>query len=111
VVSALCGALALVAQPTAMAAPTAPNLDWQPCDSAFFCATATVPLDYANPVGATIQIAVIKHLATDPAHRIGSVFFNPGGPGGSGPADSEPDGGVARPGHLPAGPVAADQWR
>jgi pimeloyl-ACP methyl ester carboxylesterase len=67
-----------------MAAPTVPNLNWQPCDGAFFCATATVPLDYANPVGATIQIAVIKHPATDPAHRIGSVFFNPGGPGGSG---------------------------
>jgi pimeloyl-ACP methyl ester carboxylesterase len=24
---------------------------------------------------------VIKHPATDPAHRIGSLFFNPGGPG------------------------------
>ncbi|HEX9336010.1 MAG TPA: alpha/beta hydrolase, partial [Pseudonocardiaceae bacterium] len=40
--------------------------------------------DYADPTGAVIQIAVIKHPATDPAHRIGSVFFNPGGPGGSG---------------------------
>jgi pimeloyl-ACP methyl ester carboxylesterase len=57
-----------------------PTLDWQPCENGFFCATATVPLDYAHPTGSTIQLAVIKHPATDPAHRIGSVFFNPGGP-------------------------------
>jgi pimeloyl-ACP methyl ester carboxylesterase len=64
----------------------APTLNWQPCASAtgFYCADATVPLDYADPFGATIQIAVIKHPATDPTHRIGSLFFNPGGPGGSG---------------------------
>jgi hypothetical protein len=27
---------------------------------------------------------VIRHPATDPAHRIGSLFFNPGGPGDPG---------------------------
>jgi pimeloyl-ACP methyl ester carboxylesterase len=53
----------------------------------FLCANATVPLDYAHPTGATIHLAVIKHPATDPAHRIGSVFFNPGGPGIPGMAD------------------------
>jgi pimeloyl-ACP methyl ester carboxylesterase len=31
-------------------------------------------------------VAVIRHRATDPAHRIGTLFFNPGGPGGSGVA-------------------------
>jgi pimeloyl-ACP methyl ester carboxylesterase len=41
-------------------------------------------MDYAHPTSATIHLAVIKHPATDPAHRIGSVFFNPGGPGESG---------------------------
>jgi pimeloyl-ACP methyl ester carboxylesterase len=93
--AALCAALGLVAAPTAVAVPAAasavpapavPTLDWQPCDSGFFCATATVPLDYAHPTGATIRLAVIKHPATDPAHRIGSVFFNPGGPGAPGVA-------------------------
>ncbi|HEX4702844.1 MAG TPA: alpha/beta hydrolase [Pseudonocardiaceae bacterium] len=84
-VSALCMALGLVTAPPAVAAaPAVPNLTWQPCAAEFLCATATVPLDYANPRGATIRLAVIKHPATDPAHRIGSVFFNPGGPGGSG---------------------------
>lgn len=62
------------------AAPSVPMLDWQPCDDGFLCATATVPLDYAHPRGATIHLAVIKRPATDPAHRIGSIFFNQGGP-------------------------------
>jgi pimeloyl-ACP methyl ester carboxylesterase len=65
-------------------APTVPHLNWQACGGGFFCATADVPLDYAHPAGTKISIAVIKHPATDPAHRIGSLFFNPGGPGGSG---------------------------
>ena len=93
---ALCAVLGLVTGPTALIAvaapapaqaapaPAVPALDWQPCDGGFFCATATVPLDYAHPDGATIHLAVIKHPATDPARRLGSVFFNPGGPGGPG---------------------------
>jgi pimeloyl-ACP methyl ester carboxylesterase len=39
-----------------------------------------VPLDYQHPNGATIKVALIRHLATDPAHRIGSLFINTGGP-------------------------------
>ncbi len=82
-VATLCAVLALAAAP-ATADAAAPSLNWQPCDGDFFCATASVPLDYAHPDGATVQLAVIKHPATDPAHRIGSLLFNPGGPGGSG---------------------------
>jgi pimeloyl-ACP methyl ester carboxylesterase len=77
-------ATSATAAPAPTPAPAVPNLNWQPCDDSFSCATATVPLDYAHPAGATIHLAMIKHPATDPAHRIGSVFFNPGGPGGSG---------------------------
>jgi pimeloyl-ACP methyl ester carboxylesterase len=43
-----------------------------------------VPLDYANPSRATILLAVVRKQATDPAHRIGSLITNPGGPGESG---------------------------
>lgn len=43
-----------------------------------------MPLDYADPVGAAIRLALIKHVASSPADRIGSVIVNPGGPGGSG---------------------------
>jgi pimeloyl-ACP methyl ester carboxylesterase len=50
----------------------------------FECGRLQVPLDYADPNGTTISLSVIRLPATDPAHRIGSLFLNPGGPGGSG---------------------------
>ena len=60
-----------------------PQLDWHACDDGFQCATAEVPLDYARPNGATVSLALIRRPAVDQAHRIGSLFLNPGGPGGS----------------------------
>jgi pimeloyl-ACP methyl ester carboxylesterase len=62
-------------------APPVPVLHWRPCHHGFQCATARVPLDYRHPDGAKISIAVIRHLATGPAHRLGSLFINGGGPG------------------------------
>jgi pimeloyl-ACP methyl ester carboxylesterase len=61
------------------AAPV-PVLNWQPCSGDFQCATARVPLDYRHPGGTTISIAVMRHLATDPARALGSLFINGGGP-------------------------------
>ena len=61
-----------------------PVLDWQPCHDGFECATAEVPRDYDRPNGATVELALIRKPASDQAHRIGSLFLNPGGPGGSG---------------------------
>ena len=43
----------------------------------------TVPLDYDNPQGQTITVALKKLPSTSSSPR-GSVFLNPGGPGGSG---------------------------
>jgi pimeloyl-ACP methyl ester carboxylesterase len=57
-----------------------PALAWHPCHDGFQCATVRVPLDYRHGHGATIDIAVIRHRATDPAHRIGTLFVNGGGP-------------------------------
>ena len=51
--------------------------------TAFKCAKVTVPLDYSKPDGETIEIAMKKHVATG-STRLGSLFVNPGGPGGSG---------------------------
>ncbi|MHB9852744.1 alpha/beta fold hydrolase [Streptomyces krungchingensis] len=64
----------------------APRLDWSPCvqGSPYDCATARVPLDYRDPGGRLIDLAVIRHKATGPGRRIGTLFFNPGGPGGPG---------------------------
>jgi pimeloyl-ACP methyl ester carboxylesterase len=42
------------------------------------------PLDYDDPDGPRIELDLIRHPATDPGERIGSLFMNPGGPGGSG---------------------------
>ncbi|UBF25085.1 alpha/beta fold hydrolase [Kovacikia minuta CCNUW1] len=79
------------AAPTTVSAPPVPQLNWQPCtdpdQKGFQCATAKVPLDYRNPRGESIQLAVIKHPATDRSRRIGSLFLNPGGPGGAGTED------------------------
>jgi pimeloyl-ACP methyl ester carboxylesterase len=89
--AALAVSSALAASPaSARSAATVavPRLVWHRCASpkkqGFQCATARVPLDYSKPRGATIHLAVIRHRASDRAHRIGTLFFNPGGPGGPG---------------------------
>ncbi|MFF2850810.1 alpha/beta hydrolase [Streptomyces sp. NPDC058001] len=49
------------------------------------CATMKAPLDWANPQGDTIDIALIRAVTSGPQNRrIGSLVFNFGGPGGSG---------------------------
>lgn len=57
---------------------------WTGCGGGFQCGKLTVPVSYAQPTGATIQLAVIRLRAGDPSQRIGSLVLNPGGPGGSG---------------------------
>jgi hypothetical protein len=64
--------------------PPVPALTWRSCAGGFQCATAQVPLDCRHPRGATISIAVIRHRATRPARRIGTLFFNGGGPSAQG---------------------------
>jgi pimeloyl-ACP methyl ester carboxylesterase len=59
-----------------------PTLSWTRCRRAFMCATAIVPLDYDLPRGATIELNLLKRPANEPDARLGSLFVNPGGPGG-----------------------------
>ncbi|WP_406725613.1 alpha/beta hydrolase [Streptomyces sp. GD-15H] len=54
----------------------APGDDWQ-------CGTLEVPLDWSEPDGETIGLALIRAKATG-GDRLGSLLFNFGGPGGSG---------------------------
>jgi pimeloyl-ACP methyl ester carboxylesterase len=80
-------ACAWLALGTGIASASASKLNWSKCYAdlgPFECATFKVPLDYSRPTGTTISLAVVRLPATDPAHRIGSLFLNPGGPGGSG---------------------------
>ncbi|QOD04117.1 alpha/beta hydrolase [Pseudarthrobacter sp. BIM B-2242] len=55
---------------------------WEPCENGFQCAKVTVPMDYANPDGDTIQLAALRAPST--GKKSGSLLVNPGGPGGSG---------------------------
>jgi pimeloyl-ACP methyl ester carboxylesterase len=79
---------AVVAPGTATAAPAAAPVDWAACTeeplAGFDCATYEVPLDHDEPRGATTTIALARRPAGDPARRIGTIFLNPGGPGGPG---------------------------
>ena len=60
------------------------KLVWTGCGGGFQCGKLSVPLDYADPSGETIRIAVIRLKARDQVHKLGSLVMNPGGPGGSG---------------------------
>nr|WP_203615603.1 alpha/beta hydrolase [Streptomyces sp. SID13726] len=98
-------ALALTALPaTALPAQAAPDplaryhhqsLDWKSCvlgpddatgkeleQAGARCADVTVPLDYSDPGGRTITVAISRIRATDTAHRVGPLLLNGGGPGG-----------------------------
>lgn len=59
------------------------RLEWRDC-SGNQCARFDVPLDYDEPQGERIKIAVLKVPAARKNARIGSLVVNPGGPGGSG---------------------------
>ncbi|TXS37926.1 alpha/beta hydrolase [Streptomyces sp. OR43] len=50
------------------------------------CSFMKAPLDYAEPEGDTIELALIRAKAIDAKKRIGSLIFNFGGPGASGVA-------------------------
>jgi pimeloyl-ACP methyl ester carboxylesterase len=60
-----------------------PKLGWYRCYGYAECATVKLPLDYDNPKGAKIELAVLRVKARNARQRIGSLFVNPGGPGGS----------------------------
>jgi pimeloyl-ACP methyl ester carboxylesterase len=67
----------------AAAAPPAFSVTWAACPvpTAARCGTMRVPVDWSKPHGAQITLALARRPADDPAHRVGTVFYNPGGPG------------------------------
>lgn len=58
------------------------TLEWTECGD-LQCATASAPLDWADPTGATISLALSRQPALG-GEPIGSLLLNPGGPGASG---------------------------
>jgi pimeloyl-ACP methyl ester carboxylesterase len=68
---------------------SAPKISWRTCPKAvapgrYQCATARVPLSYRKPDGKKITLALGRLPATNQRGKIGTLFWNPGGPGGSG---------------------------
>src|SRR5262245_16860095 len=93
-VVAAAGVLAgcVVAVPSAAAAPAAPDfqpapITWGACSSPSLqkagaqCGFLEVPMDYTNPGGAKVSVAVsrVQHKT---AESQGVMVVNPGGPGG-----------------------------
>ena len=71
------------------AAYTPPALTWGDCPTASLrnagaeCSMVSVPLDYAQPYGTKVQLAVSR-IKASAGPRQGVMLVNPGGPGGSG---------------------------
>ncbi|KAA5828792.1 alpha/beta fold hydrolase [Saccharopolyspora hirsuta] len=65
------------------------QLAWEPCGGppGYECASVEVPVDWDAPDGAKTSLRIARLPSTDPAQRLGSVVFNPGGPGASGIED------------------------
>ena len=59
------------------------KIAWSACEKSpqTQCGTLKVPLDWSKPSGATISLAIARRPAKDPQQRVGTLFFNPGGPG------------------------------
>ncbi|MFB7124243.1 alpha/beta hydrolase [Kitasatospora sp. NPDC056273] len=83
------------ASPASSASPAADPLErfhrqplaWSACQEPQLaaagaeCAALTVPLDYREPRGRTLSLAVSRIRSADPAKRRGILQTNPGGPG------------------------------
>ncbi|MGW6422246.1 alpha/beta fold hydrolase [Nocardia sp. NPDC055053] len=66
------------------------QLDWKDCgvpkldEAGAQCADVTVPVNYADPQGPTLTVAISRIAGTDPAPQRGVMLSNSGGPGGEG---------------------------
>jgi pimeloyl-ACP methyl ester carboxylesterase len=90
------GDISIPARPGAPPDPLSPagldrfyrqTLTWGPCPGgpqALQCAAVTVPLDYAQPAGPTISVAISRLPTAKPGLRRGILLINPGGPGNPG---------------------------
>jgi pimeloyl-ACP methyl ester carboxylesterase len=58
------------------------DLDWKDCGPRE-CTRLEVPLDYADPDGKVIKLAVLRVPAKLRDERVGQLVVNPGGPGAS----------------------------
>ena len=69
------------APPATADAPPRPTIDWTTCGTGLDCGRLAVPIDHDRPDAGTIELSLVRHRASDPDRRIGSLLVNPGGPG------------------------------
>lgn len=64
------------------------RIRWRLCDepelAGLQCGSVRVPLDYDRPHGKKIRVQMARLPALDQVDKLGTIFLNPGGPGGSG---------------------------
>lgn len=58
------------------------DVDWTLCSGGMTCGTIDAPMDWFNPDGRSIEVSMIVRPADGDA--IGTMLYNPGGPGASG---------------------------
>jgi pimeloyl-ACP methyl ester carboxylesterase len=93
--AAACAVLLSLAVPLTASAGTpgtAEPLTWSDCrgdglDPRQQCATVEVPMDYSDPDGRTVEIAVSRIPSEKPSARRGALLLIPGGPGGESLSD------------------------
>jgi pimeloyl-ACP methyl ester carboxylesterase len=72
---------------TVAATAALPPLQWKPCFRKDYprmtCSSVALPMNYANPTGKKVRIAISRIPHTTKASQ-GVLLVNPGGPGGSG---------------------------
>ncbi|MFF7311451.1 alpha/beta fold hydrolase [Streptomyces sp. NPDC008137] len=82
-------AVTVTALPGVSVAATPDTVRWGPCPEEVAaprleCSTLEVPLDYREPDGRQIEIAISRLASREPSKRRGVLLTNPGGPGGTG---------------------------
>lgn len=80
----------LLGQPERAAVPEVVGADfdaqqpvWAECYDGMLCSRVSAPLDWGDPRGERIELALVKQPALS-GKPLGSLFVNPGGPGASG---------------------------
>ena len=85
------------ADSTATVTGTTTAILWIDCPTSdhpkLTCANFSVPLDWSQPKGAQINLGLAMVPAKNQAEKIGSLFFNTGGPGGPATPELEIPGG------------------
>jgi pimeloyl-ACP methyl ester carboxylesterase len=85
-------ALSPISVPTTVATPDVTDdlkqfytqtVEWQSCGTRILCGSVLVPTNWDDPSAGSLSLAV-AYRAADIAKPLGSIIFNPGGPGASG---------------------------